>query len=152
MEQRIRDLVTGELTLDYFMERASKGWKLASVEWVRDAEPAVAAAEVPQVLERDAGSAAEVPYGLRIASENSCLEENPVEMAVLLLILEQIVKEKRISDIAYQLNFAGHKTREGAPWSQTAVFNLLPRLIEVGPSMLRSPLWQARRNEANRPN
>ncbi len=152
MEQRIRDLVTGELTLDYFIGRASQGWKLASVEWVRDGEPALAVAETPHLLATADTVPAEVPYGLRTAPESSRLEENPVETAVLFLILEQIVKEKRISDIAYQLNLAGHKTREGAPWSQTAVFNLLPRLIEVGPSVLRSPLWQARRNEANRPN
>jgi recombinase len=69
-----------------------------------------------------------------------------------MLILEQIVKEKRISEIAVQLNHEGHRTREGTLWSPTAVFNLLPRLIEAGPSILKSRQWSERRAEGTKPN
>jgi Recombinase len=151
MEQRIRDLVTGELTLDYFMRRSAEGWKLASVEWVRETQalretqPKDTTAGAVRFFRGGEGTA--IPYGLRIAEQGDYLEENPLEATVLLLILEQIVKEKRISEIAIELNHAGYRTREGTSWSPTAVFNLLPRLIEVGPSVLKSAAWQAHRTE-----
>jgi len=146
MEKRMRDLITGELTLDYFMRRSAEGWKLASVEWVREVEDALPDAE--KVL----STSTEVPYGLQIADEGDHLEENPLESTVLMMILEQIVKEKRISEIASQLNLAGHRTREGKPWGPTAVFNLLPRLIEAGPSLLKRAEWKERRASNIKPN
>jgi hypothetical protein len=60
-------------------------------------------------------------------------------------MLEQIVREKRIQEIAAELNRNGYATRAGLPWSPTDVFNLLPRLIEVGPRLLKSAAWQQRR-------
>lgn len=149
MTQRIRDLVTGELTLDYFVQRSAAGWKVASIEWVRET-----ASEMAEPVHASEGSATTepVPYGLQIAKDGRYLEENPLEATVLMLILEQIVKEKRISEIAIQLNHEGHRTREGGPWSPTAVFNLLPRLIEAGPSILKSRSWSERRTEGIKPN
>ena len=85
------------------------------------------------------------PYGSRISADGLNLERNPVETTVLLLILEQIVKEKRITEIAADLNVNGFKTRSGSPWSASAVFELLPRLIEMGPTLLKSPEWRERR-------
>src|SRR5581483_10509961 len=113
MKETIRDVVTGELTLDYFMKRSAEGWKLASVEWTREAEKAQPASALPQVLT----GRAELPYGLQVAQDGVHLEENPLETTVLLLILEQIVKEKRIHEIAWQLNLQGHSTRDGRSWS-----------------------------------
>ncbi len=149
MPQRIRDLVTGELTLDYFVRRSQEGWKVASVEWVRDAPSDTATS--PAVSDSSANTES-APYGLQIAKDGQYLEENPLEATVLMLILEQIVKEKRISEIAIELNHAGHRTREGMLWSPTAVFNLLPRLIEAGPFILKSPRWSERRAEGTKPN
>ncbi len=146
MEERIRDLVTGELTLDYFIRRSAEGWKVASVEWVREADARVGQAQVFA-----GGESLAVPYGSQIAPDGQYLEENPLETTVLMLILQQIVKEKRISDIAVELNHAGHKTREGQAWNPTAVFNLLPRLIEAGPSLLKSAAWQENRPAARKP-
>lgn len=148
MAQRIRDLITGELTLDYLVQRSAAGWKIASIDWVREA-PSEMAVSLPTV---ETASTEPVPYGLQIAKEGQFLEENPLEATVLMMILEQIVKEKRISEIAIELNHAGHRTREGTPWSPTAVFNLLPRLIEAGPSILKSRDWSERRTEAAKPN
>jgi hypothetical protein len=134
-------LVAGQLTLDYFMQRAAEGWKLAAVEWVREVPDSVSDGRPVRVSVH--GEAP--PYGLRIAADGMNLERNPVEMTVLLLILEEIVKEKRITEIAADLNTGGYKTRNGSPWSASAVFELLPRLIETGPTLLKSDEWRERR-------
>src|SRR5579884_1285288 len=141
MKETIRDVVTGELTLDYFMKRSAEGWKLASVEWTRESEKAQAVSALPHVLT----GWADVPYGLQVAQDGVHLEENSLETTVLLLILEQIVKEKRIHEIARQLNMQGYSTRDGRSWSASDVFNMLPRLIEAGPNLLKSAVWQQRR-------
>lgn len=141
MKETIRDVVTGELTLDYFMKRSAEGWKLASVEWVRESNKTEPAATLPRVLT----DWANLPYGLQVAQDGLHLEENPLETTVLLLILEQIVKEKRIQEIAWQLNIQGYSTRDGRAWNASDVFDMLPRLIEAGPSLLKSAVWQQRR-------
>jgi hypothetical protein len=146
MAKRIRDVVTGQLTLDYFMQKAAAGWTLAAVEWVREAEAAESDAAAPASVEVGF-TTADVPFGFRIAASGLDLEQNPLEMTVLLLILENIVKEKRLTDIAAYLNAGGYATRQGANWTPAAIFNLLPRLIEMGPSLLKSPDWQARRSQ-----
>ena len=145
--ERTRDVVTGELTLDYFVRRAAEGWKLAAVEWVREAEAPVAGET--RTFETGPARDARLPYGLQLSPEGSRLEENPLEMTVLLLILEQIIQEKRITEIAAVLNQSGFQTRDGHVWSATAVFNLLPRLIEVGPAVLKSSAWHERRPKAS---
>ena len=139
MRQSIRDVVTGEISLEYFVRRFSEGWKLASIEWFRDAAGATTPADATLLTQSEA-----IPYGLRI-SGGGVLEENPLETTVLLLILEQIIHEKRIQEIAAELNLKGYATRNGRPWGPTDVFNLLPRLIEAGPGLLKSAAWQQRR-------
>ncbi len=146
MKQNIRDVVTGELTLEYFVRRSTEGWKVASIEWVREAGEYKTSAELPDLLT----GFPDVPYGLQVAEDGLHLEENPLEATVLLLILEQIIREKRIQEIAVQLNLQGHSTRGGKPWSATDVFNLMPRLIEAGPALLKSTAWQQRRSETYR--
>jgi hypothetical protein len=140
MKQSIRDVVTGELSLEYFAKRFGEGWKVASIEWIRESDEVSTPAETTRLLDERSA----LPYGFRI-SETGLVQENPLEATVLLLILDQIVREKRISEIATELNLQGYSTREGMPWSPTDVFNLLPRLIEAGPSLLKSGTWQQRR-------
>ncbi len=147
MTQRSRDLITGQLTLDYFVQKASEGWKLAAVEWVREVQDSAPGRPVEVSLRPE-----QIPYGLRIADDGMNLERNPLEMTVLLLILEEIVKEKRVTEIAADLNVNGFKTRNGSAWSASAVFELLPRLIEMGPTLLKSPEWLERRSGAGAPN
>jgi hypothetical protein len=77
--------------------------------------------------------------------ETARLQQNPEEAAVLLTILELIVVEKGVSHIAAELNKRGYATRGGKPWTSTAVFNLLPRLIEAAPDILKSDDWHAHR-------
>ena len=147
MTQRTRDLVVGPLSLDYFMRRSADGWTLAAVEWVREVGISEAAADIPPI--RINVQPEEIPYGLRIADDGFHLEENPVEKAALLLILEKIVMEKRLSQIAEDLNRQGLRTRRGAAWSSSTIFDLLPRLIEIGPKLLNSSDWRQRRDQLN---
>ena len=145
MTQRTRGLVGGPLSLDYFMRRAADGWTLAAVEWVREAELPDTVTELPSIkigVQPD-----EIPYGLRIADDGFHLEENPVEKAALLLMLEKIVMEKRLSQIAEDLNHQGLRTRQGTRWTSSRVFDLLPRLIEIGPKLLKSSDWRQRRDQ-----
>jgi hypothetical protein len=148
MTQRSRDLIAGQLTLDYFMKKAAEGWTLAAVEWVREVPDTVSDRKPVEVSVLSEN----IPYGLRISEDGMNLERNPLEMTVLLLILEEIVKEKRITEIAADLNVHGLKTRKGSPWSASAVFELLPRLIEMGPALLKSPEWLERRPSVSAPN
>jgi recombinase len=148
MTQRRRDLVGGPVNLDYFMRRAADGWRLAAMEWVREVDAAdtpTEAVSLANSLEPE-----EIPYGLRIGEDGLHLEPNPVENTVLLLILEKIVMEKRLSQIADDLNHRGFRTRKGTPWSSPAIFDLLPRLIEAGPKLLKSSDWRERRSQINR--
>ncbi|HEX4750255.1 MAG TPA: recombinase family protein [Bryobacteraceae bacterium] len=135
MKESLRDVITGEVSLEYFVRRFSEGWKIASIEWFKEALAESSAGVDQQTA---------LPYGLKV-SGNCVVEENPLESTVLLLILEQIIREKRITEIAVALNEQGLPTRAGTAWSPTDVFNLLPRLIEAGPSLLKSPAWQERR-------
>ncbi len=150
MTQRSRDLIAGQITLDYFVRKAAEGWTLAAVEWVREIEVedvAVKAQAVDLPLQAE-----EIPYGVRVSEDGARLEQNPLETTVLLLILEKIVKEKRVTEIADELNREGFKTRRSTPWSATEVFNLLPRLIEVGPKLLKTSGWPERRASPSAPN
>jgi hypothetical protein len=146
--QRSRDVIAGQLTLDYFMQKSAEGWKLAAVEWVREISDSAGVAAPLEV----AFQPEETPYGLRIAEDGMNLERNPLELTVMLLMLEEIVKEKRITEIAADLNVRGFKTRSGSAWSASAVFELLPRLIEMGPALLKSPEWRDLRAGSGAPN
>jgi Recombinase len=140
VKQSMRDAITGEVTLDHLARRFAEGWKISSIEWFREAEASAVPAESTHILNNHAA----LPYGLQV-SESGVVQENPLEATVLLLILEQIIREKRIQEIATELNQHGFSTRDGMPWGPTDVFNLLPRLIEAGPSLLKSAAWQQRR-------
>jgi hypothetical protein len=134
--RQIRDQIESPLSLDYFQRRAAAGWTLKAIEWERTEE---AAAAEPASLP--------LPYGVAVVPETARLQQNPEEAEVLLTILELIVVEKGVSHIAAELNRRGYATRGGKPWTSSAVFNLLPRLIEAAPDILKSEEWQAQRNQ-----
>ena len=73
------------------------------------------------------------------------LEENPDEHQVLLLTMELIVQDQRLSQVAEELNKRGFRTRAGFAWNPASVFELLPRLIEAGPRIFTSAEWLERR-------
>ena len=60
--ERSRDVIPGQLTLDYFIRKAAACWTLAAVEWVREVEEE---AHVPAVEAPLSGE--DVPYGLRLS-------------------------------------------------------------------------------------
>ncbi len=141
--QRIRESVSALPGPEHVERMMSEGWRLAGVEWEREVPAAM-----PQVggqLELD------VPFGLRVAGDCVHLEENPAERQVLVLALDLVIDEDlRLTQVAEELNRRGFRTRAGEPWTPVSVFNLLPRLIEVGPHIFSSAEWEQRRRALNR--
>jgi Recombinase len=134
--ERIREVVTGPVDMDQWKQKTDAGWKLVALEWRREIE-----GEEPEhtiIME-------EIPYGLRVASDCNRLEENRDERNVLMQMMELIVQDLSVSEVASELNRKGFRTRRGSPWSPVHVFNMLPRLIEVGPKIFSSDEWEKRR-------
>jgi len=48
------------------------------------------------------------------------------------------------------LNEKGFRMRNGGPWNRVAVFNMMPRLIEVGPRLFSSEEWKRLRQGVSR--
>ncbi len=134
--ERIREVLTGSVDLEYMRQKAEAGWKLVALEWRREIEGEDTAQQV--MVE-------EIPYGLRVASDCSRLEEDPAERGVLIQMMELIVQDYSVTLVATELNKRGLRTREGGPWTPVSVFNMLPRLIEVGPRIFSSDEWEERR-------
>ena len=134
--ERFREEVKGLADPEYFQQKAEEGWRLVAVEWEREAEGEGGAVS---------GLVEEVPFGLQVADDNLHLKDNPDEMRVLMLMMELIVQDCSISRVADELNKQGLRTRRGAKWSAVSVFNMLPRLIEVGPRIFTSEEWVAKR-------
>jgi Recombinase len=134
--ERIRELVTGSVDVEYMKKKTEAGWKLVALEWRREIEGDERQEHV--MVE-------EIPYGLRVAADCSRLEEDPEERAVLIQMMELIVQDYSVSLVATELNKKGLRTRSGTYWTPVSVFNMLPRLIEVGPRIFSSDEWEARR-------
>jgi len=139
--ERIREVLSKPLEPEYVKLRAEAGWKLAAVEWEREVAEA---AEAP----RQVGE--EVPYGMRVGDDCLHLVENPGETQVLIQMLDGIVQDNPFSKIADDLNRGGLRTRNGSKWEAVSVYNMLPRLIQVGPRIFSSEEWQARRKHLTR--
>ncbi len=133
--ERVRQVVSGPLESNNLQQRAEEGWKLVAIEWEREVETA------------EDQLSTEVPYGLRIAPETQRLEQNPAEREILLQLMELIVQEGSYAHIADEINRRGLRTREGTKWTPVSVFEMLPRLIEVGPQLFQSAEWQKRRQQ-----
>jgi hypothetical protein len=130
--ERVRDFTIKPPSAEYFETKLAEGWKLVAIEWERgDAEAR------PPVDE--------VPFGLRVAADCRRLEEDPQEIEVLLLMLEVLVQDGPLSTAAAHINEKGHRMRSGDHWTRTALFQLLPRLIELGPRLFTSTEWVERR-------
>ncbi len=136
MKQRIQEQRRTAPDAAELRSRAREGWNLAAVIWERDAE--AVEPERRQVNEV-------VPFGLRVAGDCQHLEEHEEEREVILAALELIVQDYRLSQIAVELNRREFRTRNGTPWNAASVFELLPRLIDVGPRIFSSKEWADRR-------
>lgn len=135
-EERVREQMSTPPSEDYVRQKAADGWRLTAVEWSR---PTTADCS-------DAGEIKEeIPFGLRVAGDCRHLEENPAEKQALMAMLAMIVEDKPLSQVADGLNGDGHRMRDGRPWTQTAIFYMLPRLIQTAPQIFSSKEWRARR-------
>lgn len=132
--ERVRQVVSSPPEAAELQQQIERGWKLVAVEWERELE--TAEDQLP----------GDVPFGLQIAAgEPQRLEDNPAEREVLFQLMELIVQEGSYARIAEEINRRGFRTRQGMKWSQVTVFEMLPRLVEVGPRVFQSPEWQKRR-------
>jgi hypothetical protein len=132
--ERIRDVVSGPMSADVMRQRTAAGWQLVSMEWRR---------ELPDAESPSEGAYGEdIPYGLRISEDGLRLEVDPQENQALMLMMELLGQDFSYSSMVSDLNEKGFRTRAGQPWSKVAVFNMMPRLIEVGPRLFSSEDWK----------
>ncbi|MFN7997146.1 MAG: recombinase family protein [Bryobacteraceae bacterium] len=129
--ERVREVVSGPLAPDYVSQKSKQGWKMTAVEWERE-------------VEDTGGMREEVPYGLRVSPDCTHLEEDASEKQALVMMMDLIVQDCPLSLVAEELNRRGLRTRSGAEWSPGSVFDMLPRLIQVGPKIFSSTEWTAR--------
>jgi hypothetical protein len=140
--QRTREVLSSPLTSADIERRASEGWKPVAVIWERQVEDRPDD-RVPPL----ADITQPVPYGLKIAEDCTALEQDLDEREALLLMLEMIIQDKPLSAIAEELNRRGFRTRLKSKWTPGSVFDMLPRLIEVGPRVFSTEEWVVRRGK-----
>ena len=136
IKERIHEQRTAVPSTDELRARADEGWRMTAVVWERDAEAGASKKRSVQEV---------VPFGLRVADDCQHLEEDQDERDVILLTLELIVQDYRLSQVAVELNRRKYRTRKGLSWNAASVFELLPRLIDVGPRIFSSQEWADRR-------
>ncbi len=136
--ERVRETVAGLPSPEYFGDKEKSGWTLVGLEWEREGRETSPPARRWH----------EVPYGFRIAPDCQHLEENDEEVRALMVMMDVIVHDRPLSQVAEELNRRGFRTRENAHWNAVDVFNLLPRLVESGPSIFTSNEWVAMKQRA----
>jgi hypothetical protein len=132
--ERIRDVMSGPLDPELTRQRSAAGWKMVSIEWRRELPESES--PTPGAFHQD------IPYGLRISDDCQRLEVDPLENRTLMLMMELLVQDFPYSSIVSDLNEKGLRMRDGRPWTRIAVFNMTPRLIEVGPRLFETDEWQ----------
>jgi hypothetical protein len=141
--ERIRDVISGPFSLEVIRQRTAAGWQLVSLEWRR---------ELPESEALSEGAFSEdIPYGLRISEDCQRLEIDPTENRVLVTMMELLVQDFTYSSIVSDLNEKGFRMRNGKPWNRVALFNMTPRLIEVGPRLFSTEEWRKLRQRFSRP-
>jgi hypothetical protein len=141
--ERIRDVISGPFSPQVIQQRSAAGWQMVSIEWRRELPDS----ETPS----DGAFSEDVPYGLRIAEDGQRLEVHPRENQALMLMMDLLGQDFSYSSIVSDLNEKGFRTRSGQPWSRIAVFNMMPRLIEVGPRLFASEEWKTQQQKMSRP-
>ncbi len=127
--ERFREPVTALPTSETLERKQKEGWRLVAVEWEREGGRQAPEGRRP------------IPYGLRISSDCHHLEVNPAEKDVVATIIAMIAGDHPLSRIAAELNHRGSRTRSGAEWTQLKIFQMLPRVIELGPEILSQREW-----------
>jgi hypothetical protein len=140
--ERIRDVISGPFSPEIIRQRTTAGWQLVSIEWRR---------ELPELEVPTEGAFGEdIPYGLRISNDCTRLEVDPTENKALMLMMELLGQDFSYSSIVSDLNEKGFRMRDGKAWNRVAVFNMMPRLIEVGPRLFSSEEWKRLRQGVSR--
>jgi hypothetical protein len=127
--ERWREPVSALPTAEALEKRRKEGWRLAAIEWEREG-----ASEAPE-------GRRPIPYGLRISTDCHHLEVDPDEKDVIATIIAMIAGDHPLSRIAGELNRRGSRTRSGSEWTQLKIFQMLPRVIELGPEILSQKEW-----------
>lgn len=135
--ERMKDTIAAPFSAELIRQRTAGGWQMVSIEWRRELPDAEAPAE--GVFDE------QIPYGLRISDDCQRLEAEPREHQALMEMMEGLAQDFPYSAIVSALNEKGFRMRDGKPWNRVAVFNMIPRLIEVGPRFFSSEEWQKRR-------
>ena len=138
-KERLHESIAALPTLEYLAQRIQEGWKLTGLEWERESASEEAGPQ-PDPAE-------EIPYGLRVSDDCTRLTECAPEKEVVILALDMIVEDRPLSYVADELNLRGYQTRDGKSWTPTALFNLLPRMIQMGPRLFTSQEWITRRKK-----
>ncbi len=138
----MREVLSNPLTGADIERKAAEGWKPVAVLWEREVRDQPG--DNPPPL---ADITQPVPYGLKIAEDCTALEQDMQEREALLIMLEMIVQDKPLSETASELNRRGFRTRLNSKWTPGAVFDMLPRLIEVGPRVFSTEEWVVRRGK-----
>ena len=102
--ERVREELSAPVSLDYLKRKAELGWRPVAIIWERDIGRAEGLAPIMDL---------DVPYGLKVSTDCSHLEENTEERKVLMLTMELIVQDHPLSRIADELNRQGFRTRAG---------------------------------------
>ncbi len=140
--ERMRDVISGPFSTDVIRQRTAAGWQMVSIEWRRELPDGEAPSE--GVFDE------EIPYGLRISEDCKRLESEPRERQTLMEMMDGLAQDFPYSAIVSSLNEKGFRMRDGRPWNRVAVFNMIPRLIEVGPQLFSSEEWRKRRQHFER--
>jgi hypothetical protein len=131
---RFRESVTKFPDVEYLGRRTTEGWRISAIEWEREVE----------VVQHPPAPPLEVPYGLKVSSDCHHLEEDSGEIAVLTEIMELLLLDYSLSRVADELNTRGHCMRDRSKWDPVSIFNLLPRIVEVGPRIFSDEEWRVR--------
>src|SRR5690348_2315763 len=105
--ERIREILAGPLRPEYIEQKSGEGWKPVVIVWERhvaDGKP-----EPANITE-------EVPYGLKISEDCLQLEQDIQEKEALIVMLEMIIQDKPLSEVAESLNQRGFRTRHSTKW------------------------------------
>lgn len=134
--ERMREQVSEPFSADMIRQRTAAGWQMVAIEWRRELPDA----EAPARGNFDE----DVPYGLRVSDDCKRLESDRTEREILMLMMDMITQDYSYAEIVAKLNEKGYRMRNGQPWNRIAVFNMVPRLIEVGPRFFSSEEWADR--------
>jgi Recombinase len=140
-KERIREAVTSLANPNYLTDRAAAGWRMAAIEWERD---------IPDEIPESQGWSEDIPYGMQVSGDGAHLIENPAETEIVVLALDMIVEDCPLSQVSSEMNRRGYRMRDAKPWTPTALFTLLPRMIQMGPRVFSSEQWMHRRQKLPR--